>query len=218
MVCELQQGDPLWLRIYGLYVNRSASASPRWPAVLACPSARSWSTKLGTRSIDPRHLSRLAKALYVEESEIRMRCDPRPGVGQLERQATNPEGYAAPPPRSPVTTGPPSQGGPQPPPGQPRARTTRPPRPASEAKPPAPARASQLAHINDLLQRLGKDRESVEAELGKPLDQLDRLQASQLLVRLQADVKLTPTPDRHRAYLPEAVDSYEMHYLTRGTG
>ena len=40
----------------------------------------------GTKSIDPRHLSRLAKALYVEESELRMRCDPRPGIGSLERQ------------------------------------------------------------------------------------------------------------------------------------
>jgi sRNA-binding regulator protein Hfq len=60
---------------------------------------------------------------------------------------------------------------------------------------------------------LGRDRASVEEELGKPLDQLDRLQASQLLVKLQADVKAAPTPDRHRAYLPEAVDQYEMQYL-----
>lgn len=173
----------------------------------------------GTRSIDPRHLSRLAKALYVEESEIRLRCDPRPGAGQLER-TSRPEGFTPAPPRSPMPPGTPPQGAPaqsapQPPPAQPRARTARPPRPASEAKPPAPARASQIAHINDLLQRLGRDRQSVEAELGKPLDQFDRLQASQLLVKLQADVKLAPTPDRHRAYLPEAVDSYEMHYLTR---
>lgn len=104
---------------------------------------------------------------------------------------------------------------PQPPGGQPRGRTARPPRPASEAKPPAPARASQLAHINDLLERLGRDRATVEAELGKSLDELDRLQASQLLVKLQAEVRTTPTPDRHRAYLPEAVDQYEMEYLMR---
>ena len=169
----------------------------------------------GTRSIDPRHLSRLAKALYVEEAEIRLRCDPRPGAGQLERQGTRPDYVAPPPSRPPAPAGSPPQSTPQPPAAQPRPRTGRPPRPASEAKPPAPARASQLAHINDLLQRLGRDRATVEAELGKPLDQLDRLEASQLLVKLQADVKLTPTPDRHRAYLPEAVDSYEMHYLTR---
>jgi transcriptional regulator with XRE-family HTH domain len=168
----------------------------------------------GTRSIDPRHLSRLAKALYVEESEIRLRCDPRPGASQLERQPARPEGYAPPPPKTPAPGAAAPQGAPQPPTAQPRPRGARPPRPASEAKPPAPARASQLAHINDLLQRLGRSRESVEAELGKPIDQLDRLQASQLLVKLQADVKATPTPDRHRAYLPEAIDSYEMNYLT----
>jgi sRNA-binding regulator protein Hfq len=34
-------------------------------------------------------------------------------------------------------------------------------------------------------------------------------------VKLQADVKAAPTPDRHRAYLPEAVDQYELEYLTR---
>jgi transcriptional regulator with XRE-family HTH domain len=172
----------------------------------------------GTRSIDPRHLTRLAKALYVEESEIRLRCDPRPGAAQLERQGARPEAgrnEAAAPSKPPSSGAPASQAAPQPPTGQPRQRTVRPPRPASEAKPPAPARASQLAHINDLLERLGRDREAVEAELGKPFDQLDRLQASQLLVKLQADVKAAPTPDRHRAYLPEAVDQYEMDYLTR---
>jgi transcriptional regulator with XRE-family HTH domain len=167
----------------------------------------------GTKSVDPRHLSRLARALYVEESEIRLRSDPRPGIGQLERQGARPEGAALSPSYPPAPPSP--QAAPQPPPGQPRGRTARPPRPASEAKPPAPARASQLAHINDLLQRLGRDRATVEEELGKPLDQLDRLQASQLLVKLQTEVRAAPTPDRHRAYLPEAVDQYEMQYLTR---
>ncbi|MGE5603273.1 MAG: helix-turn-helix domain-containing protein [Nitrososphaerales archaeon] len=169
----------------------------------------------GTRSIDPRHLSRLARALYVEESELRLRSDPRPGAGQLERQGARPEGAAPPPGHPPAPAGPPPQAMHQPPAAQPRGRTARPPRPPQEAKPPAPARASQLAHINDLLQRLGRDRETVEQELGKPLDELDRVAASQLLVKLQADVRTVPTPDRHRAYLPEAVDQYEMQYLVR---
>jgi len=39
----------------------------------------------GQRSIDPRHLGRLARALYVDEAEIKLWCDPRPGAGQLER-------------------------------------------------------------------------------------------------------------------------------------
>ncbi len=169
----------------------------------------------GTRSIDPRHLTRIAKALYVEESELSLRCDPRPGAGQLERQGPRLE--SAPPPqgRPPAPEGGAPAGVSQPAAAPARPRTGRPPRPASEAKPPAPARASQLAHINDLLQRLGRDKAAVEEELGKPLDQFDRLQASQLLVKLQADVKSAPTPERHRAYLPEAVDQYEMQYLTQ---
>lgn len=173
----------------------------------------------GTRSIDPRHLSRIAKALYVEESEIRLRCDPRPGAGQLERQGPmdrhgpRQEGGPFAPSRPPVSSGPPQDA---PPAGQPpRSRTSRPPRTNVEPKPPAPARASQLAHVNDLLARLGKEKSDVEAELGKPLDQLDRLQASQLLVKLQAEVRAAPNPDRHRAYLPEAVDQYELRYLTQ---
>lgn len=84
----------------------------------------------------------------------------------------------------------------------------------SEPRPPAPARASQIAHLEDLIQRLSKDRAALEAELGKSLEQLNRLEASTLLVRLQTELRSTPTPDRHRAYLPEAVDQYEFHYLT----
>lgn len=169
----------------------------------------------GTRSVDPRHLSRLARALYVEESEIRLRSDPRPGAGQLERQGARREGAEYPADHPPTPAGPLPQSVPHSPAAQPRARTARPPRPAAEPKPPAPARPSQIAHINDLLQRLGKDRATVEEELGKPIDQLDRLGASQLLVKLQTEVRSTPTPDRRRAYLPEAVDQYEMQYLTR---
>ena len=34
----------------------------------------------GQRAIDPRHIGRLARALYVEESEIKLQSDPRPAV------------------------------------------------------------------------------------------------------------------------------------------
>ena len=89
----------------------------------------------------------------------------------------------------------------------------RPPRAMSEPRPPAPARPSQLAHLNDLLGRLGRERAAVEAELGKPLEELDRLAASNLLGKLQLELRTAPTPERHRAYLPEAVDQYEHRYL-----
>ncbi len=122
----------------------------------------------GTRSIDPRHLSRLAKALYVEESEIRLRCDPRPGARSAGAARGSPGRRLGPrePPacacRRRAASRAPAAGR-----SAARPRTARPPRPASEAKPPAPARASQLAHINDLLQRLGRDRASVEARAGQ---------------------------------------------------
>ncbi len=164
----------------------------------------------GTRSIDPRHLSRLARALYVEESEIRLQCDPRPAGGQLQRQELRQEPAAAaakdsPSPASSARS-PDQSGG--------RQRIARPPRVVSEPRPPAPARPSQIAHLEDLIQRLGKSRASFEEELGRPLEQLNRQEASTLLVKLQTEIRSAPSADRHRAYLPEAVDQYELQYLT----
>lgn len=169
----------------------------------------------GSRSIDPRHLARLAKALYVEESDIRLRCDPRPGAGSLERQGSGPGPRPEPRPVPPVQ---PPQGmgsGPAvaPPPPPSRQRGARPPRQNAEPRPPAPARPSQIAHLNDLIARLGKDRAALETELGKPVDQLDRLAASNLLGKFQTELRTAPSPERHRAYLPEAVDQYEHRYL-----
>ncbi len=164
----------------------------------------------GTHSIDPRHLSRLARALYVEESEIRLRCDPRPGGGQLERQAPRPESRPAPA----AAALPPTSSPAAPEQAAGRQRIARPPRVATEPRPPAPARPSQIAHLDDLIQRLGKDRAEIQAELGKPFEQLDRLEASTLLVKLQVELRNAPSSERHRAYLPEAVDQYELRYLT----
>lgn len=155
----------------------------------------------GQRSIDPRHLSRLARALYVEDSAIRLRSDPRPGSGSPEPQ---PRREGRPP------TAPAAPDGPR----QPRERSPRPPRPAADARPPAPARPSQLAHLADLLVRLERSQADLEAELGKPLAELDRLEASQALTRLQTDLREGLFADRRRAYLPEAVDQYEQRYLS----
>ncbi len=41
----------------------------------------------GQKSIDPRHLVRLARALYVEDIDIKLQSDPRPGSAPLQRQA-----------------------------------------------------------------------------------------------------------------------------------
>ena len=102
-------------------------------------------------------------------------------------------------------------------PRRPGRRVTAPltaPRPAPTPRPPLPARPSQITHLQDLLVRLGRPQAEVEAEMGKPLAELDRLAASQLLVKLQAEMKEGKFAERHRAYLPEAVDQFEFRYLT----
>jgi transcriptional regulator with XRE-family HTH domain len=153
----------------------------------------------GQRSIDPRHLSRLARALYVEESDIRLRSDPKPGAGQLERQ----------PGRSNEVR----------PAGSPLAaeRPARPPRPLRTAplpRPPQPARPSQFSHLDHLLKRLGRTRAEIEAEQTTPLAEMDRSALSSLLKKLQEQAKGATVVERHRAYLPEGVEEYEARYLT----
>ena len=168
----------------------------------------------GQRSIDPRHLSRLAKALYVEDADIRLQSDPRPGAPPLERQAPSSEsrqasssesGYAPPAnAQAPVASRPPAP--------VPRQRD-RGSRGRPENRPPAPPRPSQIAHFNDVLVRLGRTQTEVEEALGKPIASLDRAGMSALLKSLQDEVRKTSV-ERHRAYLPEGVDSYESRYLT----
>lgn len=150
----------------------------------------------GQRSIDRRHLARLARALYVEESDIKLQSDPRPGAAPLERQ----------PPREASRSAPAAQ-----PAG--RKIRERPPRPKTVGRPSLPPRPSQLAHLENLLKRLNKTAAEVEAELGKPLAGLDRRALSAVLHDLQAKLKSVPQPVRHRAYLPEAVDEFEARYL-----
>jgi len=160
----------------------------------------------GQRSIDPRHLNRIARALYVEESDIKLRSDPRPGAAPLERQPPRegPRDMARPTGDRPPT--------PRPPAGDVRPRE-RPMRPRFELRPPLPARPSQIAHLEGLLKRLGLTVADLEAQTGKPVSGLDRVALSALLKDLQAKVKDTPSPVRHRAYLPESVDEFEARYL-----
>ena len=155
----------------------------------------------GQRSIDPRHLSRLARALYVEESEIRLRSDPRPEMRREEPRPAVREPAVAPSAAAP---------GPRPP----RPEKERAPRPKPAPKPPAPARPSQITHLEGLLQRLGRTPADLEAEIGRPISQLDRTGASQVIKALQAQVTQANQANRHRAYLPEAVDQFEATYLT----
>ena len=155
----------------------------------------------GQRSIDPRHLGRLARALYVDEAEIKLWCDPRPGAGQLERRP-RPERESSGAPGAPARTDSAPAGG--------KAKE-RGPRP--EPRPPAPARPSQIAHLQTVLRQLDLTPSQVEAEVGKPLADLDR-SAMSLLLRSLQDKTRDLSAERHRAYLPESVDTFEARYLT----
>jgi len=68
---------------------------------------------------------------------------------------------------------------------------------------------------------VGKTVEEIEQSLGKPLSELTRREASQLLFRFQEilrerkqEAKEEGAHNRRRAYLPEGVDRFEMEYLT----
>ncbi len=158
----------------------------------------------GVKPIPYDDLSRLAKALYVEEWEIKTQSDPPP---EMRR------------PRQP-TRRPSSQ-----PPRQQAQRTSQPSRPRRQRKAPpapAPARETQLAHLRQLAPLVGKTMADLEEMVGKPLTQLTRREASRLLYQLQEilrerkkEQRTEGTHNRKRAYLPEGVDRFEMDYLTR---
>ena len=156
----------------------------------------------GQRRIDPRHVGRIARALYVDETEIKLQNDPRPGTGRLERQP-RPEGQISR-----------HSGGPVRPDSAPAASKTRVRAPAPEPRPPVPARPSQIAHLQTVLRQLGRTPAQLEAEVGKPLAELDRTEMSGLLRTLQ-DSARELSAERHRAYLPESVDTFEARYLGR---
>jgi transcriptional regulator with XRE-family HTH domain len=153
----------------------------------------------GQRRIDPRHVGRLARALYVDEAEIKLQTEPRPGTGRLERQPR-------PAQESSKVAGAPART------GSPAGTKAREQAPRPEPRPPAPARPSQIAHLQTILRQLNRTPAELEAEIGKPLAELDRTEMSGLLRTLQ-DSAREITAERHRAYLPESVDTFEAKYL-----
>jgi transcriptional regulator with XRE-family HTH domain len=157
----------------------------------------------GQRSIDPRHLGRLARALYVEESEIRLQSDRRPTPPPAPREGVHEAPYDG--TREGQRESLPTNRPPRP--REKQVRPKPPPRPA------APVRPSQIAYLEGLLQRLGRTTADLETEIGKPLAQLDKPAASELIKHLQAEAAQISPVNRHRAYLPEAVDAFEAQYL-----
>lgn len=99
-----------------------------------------------------------------------------------------------------------------------RERPERPDREHRAPPVPGPVRASQVAHLVNLGKRLGVEQAELEAQAGKPLSELNRREASQLLGTLQKRIveehPSRPKGKRQRPYLPESVDEFEFRYLT----
>ncbi|WP_423225828.1 helix-turn-helix domain-containing protein [Candidatus Amarolinea aalborgensis] len=99
-----------------------------------------------------------------------------------------------------------------------RERPERPDRERRAPPVPGPVRASQVAHLVNLGKRLGVEQADLEAQAGKPLSELNRREASQLLGTLQKRIveehPSRPKGKRQRPYLPESVDEFEFRYLT----
>jgi transcriptional regulator with XRE-family HTH domain len=110
------------------------------------------------------------------------------------------------------------------PPALPRKeRPAKPPRaeekaPQKKPRPKSPpARESQIAHLLTLAARFGIDRAALEAEIGKPLDELTQQEArhwnGHFMRRCAEEQPPKRAIDRKRAYLPEGVDGFELVYL-----
>jgi transcriptional regulator with XRE-family HTH domain len=145
----------------------------------------------GRQQIPPADLRRLAKALYLNEWDINPRSSPPP----------------PPPSRQ-----------------EPPARPARPPqpqkRPPKEKRPPPkspPARETQITHMLGLATRFDIDRAALEAEIGKPLQELTQKEARfwnrHFTERITKEKPHKRPIDRRRAYLPEGVDGFELAYL-----
>ncbi|NPA91205.1 MAG: helix-turn-helix domain-containing protein [Chloroflexi bacterium] len=164
------------------------------------PQERLYAYEQGKEPIPYSDLPRLAKALYVEEWEIKTLSDPPP-------QRKPPSGGR------PRGQGKRSKG--------PRRKGQR-SRPRRMPPPPSPARETQLAHLRQLAPAVGKTVEELEQMVGKPLSELTRREASRLLFQLQEilrerkqQAKEEGAHNRKRAYLPEGVDRFELEYLTQ---
>ena len=154
------------------------------------PAALIHQYEAGEKSISQAHLRQLARALIMDTWDIKPVSDPKPRVEEVPAQAR--------PPREP--------------------RPLKAPRPA---RPPAPVRPSQIEHLLHLAQHFPDvDRASLEAQAGRTLEELTQKETSKLLSQLQERIRqeMPSHPkypfERHRAYLPEGVDEFELKYLT----
>lgn len=160
----------------------------------------------GRKPIPYEDLARLAKALYVEEWEIKTVSEPPPEPEAPAEKPAQPAAAKAPAkPRR-----------------EQKARPKQQRKPRRSPPPPAPVKETQLAQMRQLAPLLGLTTADLEKMAGKPLEQLTRREASQILYQLQEKLRERKkqeaeegTHNRKRAYLPEGVDRFELEYLTR---
>lgn len=162
-------------------------------------------------------LTRLARALFVDASEIKVQSDPKPKEQKPQPKAkSEPSQRPSPPPSS----------SPKPIP------ETAPP---SKKKQPAqkPVRESQITHLLRLASNVGDVEAAVTETIGKPLTDLTEQEASYWLKQYTEKWKMfkaasaaaravesvsesnrPPNTRRKRFHLPEGVDVFEFNYLT----
>lgn len=150
--------------------------------------------EVGRKTIPSDYLAKLAKALYVDMMDIKPLSEPIPSPpkpkGKKPPAAPKMEKAAPASPKKKGQKGPPS---------------------------PGPARPSQISHLLQLIERLGLDRVDLEEQIGYPLEEMTRPEATRLLREYQqrfAEEKPSVVKKR-RGYLPETVDTFELKYLTR---
>ncbi|NLS75854.1 MAG: helix-turn-helix transcriptional regulator [Chloroflexi bacterium] len=163
----------------------------------------------GARSVPMRNLEAIAKALYVDVMDIKALSDPIPA--NLTDEVRPPRRAAEDEPQRPAA--PPAARPSEPRSAPPYGGRERPPR--REPRGPSKARESQVQHLLSLAQLFEWDQAALEREMGTPLAQLDRMEASRWLKVLQERI-VTERPKgakKRRPYLPESVDAFELHYL-----
>lgn len=162
------------------------------------------------RPISMENLEKLARALFVDPTEIKPLSAPLPAETAYQPARVQRDVRERPP-----------QSTPPPPTRTVSPRPARPPQQqqqlqaAQEAQGKLAARESQVKHLQMLGERFGWNQSELEREISTPLGQLTRAEASRWLKQLQERIA-TERPQktkRRRPYLPESVDSFEFDYL-----
>ncbi len=148
------------------------------------------------------HKARLARALFVEQEDIKWESEPE--------QKKKPK--------------PPPKPAPKPKPAKEAAQTPTSPKKVRKTPAMLSARPTQLEHLRNLLEKLGIEETAIAAEIGKPLDELNQGQAGRLLseyTRQWTEYRQVHPPGTlgiannqgKRAILPEGIDRFEFEYL-----